>query len=196
MKKAPPLTRGWRDRLGFLFFGVATGLSGLAAWQHPSVLAVLLVLHNALLSGMYLRRYPTLRYDRKGLYWGLLAAVLPTATPLPEAPGYLLTILAILGYGLILWSLLTLGGRFGIAPADRGLVTSGPYRLVRHPMYLGELLLRGVLAISAPNLVVALLLTLSLALIQIVRILREEQILRGYEAYTAQTRFRLLPGVW
>lgn len=190
------LTRPWRDRLGFLFFGVATGLSGLAAWQHPSVLGVLLVLHNALLSGMYLRRYPTLRYDRKGLYWGLLAAVLPTATPLPETPGLLLTLSALAGYGLILWSLVTLGGRFGIAPADRGLVTIGPYRLVRHPMYLGELLLRGALAISTPNLILALLLTLGLAGIQIVRILREEQIIRDYALYAAQTRFRLLPGVW
>jgi protein-S-isoprenylcysteine O-methyltransferase Ste14 len=194
--QALSITRWWRDRLGFLFFGVAAGLSGLAAWQHPSLLSVLLALHNLLLAGMYLRRYPTVRYDHKGLYWGLLAAVLPTATPLPEAPGYLLTILAILGYGLILWSLLTLGGRFGIAPADRGLVTSGPYRLVRHPMYLGELLLRGAMAISAPNLVMALLLTLCLALIQVVRIRREERIIRGYNEYATQTRFCLLPGVW
>lgn len=190
------MNRFWRTRIGFLFFGVAAGLSGLAAWQHPTVLACLVALHNALLAVMYLRRYPTLRYDRKGLILGLLAAVLPTASPLPEAPGLFLTLLALTGYALILSSLVALGGRFGIAPADRGLVTSGPYRLVRHPMYLGELLLRGALAISAPNLVMALMLTLCLAGIQVVRIGREEQILRGYEAYTAQTRFRLLPGVW
>jgi len=194
--KALSFTRWWRDRFGFLFFGVAAGLSGLAAWQHPSVLSVLLALHNALLAGMYLRRYPTVRYDRKGLMLGLLAAALPTAAPLPTAPGLPLTLAALVGYALILWSLLTLGGRFGIAPADRGLVTSGPYRLVRHPMYLGELLLRGALAISAPDLVMALLLTLCLAGIQVLRILREERVIRGYEAYAEQTRFRLLPGVW
>ncbi len=194
--KALSFTRWWRDRFGFLFFGVAAGLSGLAAWQHPSVLSVLLALHNALLAGMYLRRYPTVRYDRKGLMLGLLAAALPTAAPLPTAPGLTLTLAALAGYALILWSLLTLGGRFGIAPADRGLVTSGPYRLVRHPMYLGELLLRGALAISAPNLVMALLLTLCLAGIQVLRIQREERVIRGYEAYAEQTRFRLLPGVW
>ncbi len=194
--KPVSLTRAWRNRLGFVFFGVAAGLSGLACWQQPSLLAGLVVLHNALLAGIYLRRNPTLRYDQKGLYLGLLAAVLPTATPLPAAPGFLITLLALSGYGLILWSLLTLRSRFGIAPADRGLVTDGPYRLVRHPMYLGELLLRGALVASAPNLVLALLLTVCLALIQVLRIQREEGIIRGYAIYAAQTRFRLLPGVW
>ena len=38
----------WRNRLGFLFFGIAAGLSGLAAWEHPTLLAVLVALHNAL----------------------------------------------------------------------------------------------------------------------------------------------------
>ncbi len=190
------MNRYWRNRLGFLFFGVAAGLSGLAAWQHPTVLACLVALHNGLLAILYLRRYPTVRYDRKGLLLGLIAAVLPTTSPLPETPGLLLTLSAFAGYALILWSLVELGGRFGIAPADRGLVTSGPYRLVRHPMYLGELLLRGALVAGAPDLVFALLFTGCLALIQVLRIQREEQIIRGYALYAAQVHFRLLPGVW
>ncbi len=190
------LPRAWRNRLGFLFFGVATGLSGLAAWQHPSVLSGCVLLHNALLTGTYARRYPTVRYDQKGLYLGLLAAALPSATPLPDVPNLVLTLLALLGYCLILWSLLALGGRFGIAPADRGLVTSGPYRLVRHPMYLGELLLRGALVAAAVDLWPAVFLGLCLALIQVLRIQREERIIRGYPIYSAQVRFRLIPGVW
>ena len=190
------IPRMWRNRLGFLFFGVATGLSGLAAWHQPSLLAVLIVLHNAVLTAIYARRYPTVRYDRKGLYLGLLAAFLPTATPLPASPTLPLTLIALGGYVLILWSLLALGGRFGIAPADRGLVTGGPYRLVRHPMYLGELLLRGALVMASADRWPALFLGLALALIQVLRIQREEKIIRGYPLYAAQVRFRLLPGVW
>jgi protein-S-isoprenylcysteine O-methyltransferase Ste14 len=186
----------WRNRLGFLFFGVATGLSILATLEHPSLLAALATAHNALLAVIYLRRYPSVRYDRKGLVLGLLAAVLPTATPLPDSPVILLTLTALSGYILILWSLQTLGRSFGIAPADRGLVTSGPYKLVRHPMYLGELLLRGALVAAVPDLLPALGLGLCLAAIQVLRILREEKLIQGYPAYAGQVRFRLIPGVW
>ena len=190
------MNRFWRIRLGFLFFGVAAGLSALAFRQQPSLLAGLVALHNLMLAVIYLRRRPSTRYDRTGLYLGLLAAVLPTATPMPKNPALLQTALALLGYALILWSLMILRERFGIAPADRGLVTDGPYRLVRHPMYLGELLLRGALTATAPDQVMALLMVAILTLLQILRIQREERILRGYPLYAAQVRYRLLPGVW
>jgi protein-S-isoprenylcysteine O-methyltransferase Ste14 len=39
-----------------------------------------------------------------------------------------------------LYSLSYLGRRFSIVPEARGLVTSGPYRLSRHPIYLGEII--------------------------------------------------------
>ena len=39
-----------------------------------------------------------------------------------------------------LYSLSYLGRRFSIVPEARGLVTSGPYRLTRHPIYLGEII--------------------------------------------------------
>jgi protein-S-isoprenylcysteine O-methyltransferase Ste14 len=89
-----------------------------------------------------------------------------------------------------------LGLRFGIAPADRGLVAHGPYRLVRHPMYLGELVLRLALVSVSPQLFLAAGLFALLAAIQVWRAMCEERIIQGYPRYAVQVRYRLIPLVW
>ena len=105
-------------------------------------------------------------------------------------------LLALPGYALILWSLAFLGPRFGVAPADRGLVTGGPYACLRHPMYLGELLLRTAFVFTAQDRFLALLATAALVIIQVERIRREEDIIAGYAQYQEKVRWRLLPYVW
>jgi protein-S-isoprenylcysteine O-methyltransferase Ste14 len=84
---------------------------------------------------------------------------------------------------------------------ERGhqVVTSGPYRFVRHPMYTGGVLL----SLGAPLLLGAwwALIPGGLAALALVartaledRTLQSE--LHGYQAFTHRTRYRLLPGVW
>jgi len=109
-------------------------------------------------------------------------------------------VLAWLGAGLAVASRLTLGvwfsGTFGIKPSH-ALITTGPYALVRHPMYLGLLLLLGGLAIahdSAVSLGFVLLLVVPFVLHTVI----EEQMFRAHfgdawNAYASRVP-RLVPG--
>ena len=104
----------------------------------------------------------------------------------------------LMGLVLQLWAKLTLRRSFGIVPANRGVKASGPYRLVRHPMYLGYVTVHIGFLLLSPNLWNLVVYGLSFA-IQIVRIRAEERLLGldpAYAAFQAHTRFRLLPGVF
>jgi protein-S-isoprenylcysteine O-methyltransferase Ste14 len=107
-------------------------------------------------------------------------------------------VLVTLAAGLSLVSLLTMGRRFGVRPALRGLVTSGPYRFVRHPMYFSY-----IVADIGYNLQEWNFITLLLVLVGwmslVYRIHAEERVLSQHpewRAYAVLVRYRLFPGVW
>jgi len=104
-------------------------------------------------------------------------------------------VLAGAGLGLILWALLSLGKSFGIAPADRGLVSRGPYRYLRHPMYAGALLNGLGVLVSAWTLWNGFIWLLVLFAARL-RIGWEENLLAGYQTYLTRVRWRVWPGVW
>ena len=107
-------------------------------------------------------------------------------------------VLVTLAAGLSLVSLLTMGRRFGIRPALRGLATSGPYRLVRHPMYLSYILADIGYNLQEWNSVTLLLVLIGWASL-VYRIRAEERVLSQHaewSAYVALVRYRLLPGLW
>jgi len=107
-------------------------------------------------------------------------------------------VLVLLGACLSFASLLSLGRWFGVWPALRGLETRGPYRLVRHPMYLGYLLADIGYNLYEYNLGTVLMVIAGWASL-FYRIRAEERTLSqdaGWSSYVALVRYRLLPGLW
>ncbi len=82
---------------------------------------------------------------------------------------------------------------------EQKVVTSGPYKVVRHPMYAGAilLLLFTPLALGAWA---ALPMPLPLIVVVAIRAVEEEKYLQtslpGYAAYCQKVRFRLVPYIW
>jgi protein-S-isoprenylcysteine O-methyltransferase Ste14 len=123
-----------------------------------------------------------------------LSAQQPVTQPDALAPS---AALMLTGTLLALWSALALGRSFSLLPQARTLVTSGPYRFVRHPMYAGGLLIAlGEVWLRFSPLVLGLNLVFLAA--QLVRLRYEEDLLARtfpeYAAYRKRTS-ALIPGI-
>ncbi len=116
------------------------------------------------------------------------------------APWRIATADVLLAVGLS-WALVSaawLGRCFGVFPDARGLVTTGPYAVVRHPLYLGELTGMAGVVLCSTRSVVALGAFAVLVAIDLARTVYEEQTLRSafpdYDDYARRVRFRIVPG--
>ena len=107
---------------------------------------------------------------------------------------------SICGIGLVIVVLgkLSLGRSFGLQPANRGIVSTGLYRVVRHPIYLGYLFTHAGFVLANPSgWNIILIGAADLALM--FRAVREEKTLvkdEAYKAYTQRVRWRVIPGVF
>ncbi|MBI5575994.1 MAG: isoprenylcysteine carboxyl methyltransferase [Deltaproteobacteria bacterium] len=126
----------------------------------------------------------------------LILMVRPTGHAVaPDAAGFTLQLL---GTGFQIYGKTALGRSFGIVAANRGVVVDGPYRWVRHPIYLGYLVTHAGFLLSnwSPrNLAVYA----AAYFFQAARIFAEERVLLGdgkYREYAASVRYRLLPGIF
>jgi protein-S-isoprenylcysteine O-methyltransferase Ste14 len=114
------------------------------------------------------------------------------------APEWLTIAIAAIGLMIVVCGKLSLGRSFGLAPANRGVISTGMYRFMRHPIYLGYVITHVAFAAANPagwNLIVLAAVDVALMF----RAVCEERTLAGdgaYRAYMQRVRWRIVPGVF
>jgi protein-S-isoprenylcysteine O-methyltransferase Ste14 len=205
-----------------LLFGSAGTLNWLWAWVYFAISLVTVAINGAIM----LRTSPELIAERgrpkemqgwdkfvSGIGGAAMYLALPLVagldmrfgwTPaLPVAWHVAGAALLTAGYGLTAWAMIS-NAYFSTAvriQSERGhaVCRSGPYRYVRHPGYVGMTLqslgmpfLLGSSWALLPALVAAVAMVIRTALED--RMLQAE--LHGYQEYTGEVRYRLIPGIW
>ena len=152
---------------------------------------------------LILIRKPATTASSRPLDWAV--SFITSGGSLLVRPGHVASVAPNLAGALILagligqvWSKLALGRSFGVVPANRGLRLSGPYRWVRHPIYVSYLLgWMGFLMLN-PTFWNAAVYALCLVG-QVYRMEAEERELGrdpAYAEYAAHVRYRLIPLIY
>jgi len=194
--------------LWFLVLAVVTALPGLqiAATPTQMLARACIVLFYLILSWLLMTRPPA-KSQADGLGprvaafagtympFAIVFFCRPAGSPILDLVS---TGIGLLGLFMIIISILHLGKAFSLIPQARNVVRSGPYRWLRHPLYLAEeiALLGTALEYFSALAFGILLLHVS---VQVFRIHYEEALLRrtlpGYNDYAAMT-WRMMPFFW
>lgn len=131
-------------------------------------------------------------------YFGALAPILLTPGGHPLVDPRICAVLMILGLFINLYGKACLARSFGLVAANRGVRRSGPYRVIRHPIYAGNGLTQIGFVLGNPTAFNLALCLAGLAL-QVIRIKAEENLLGQdpvYAEYKAKVPYRLAPGLY
>ena len=116
----------------------------------------------------------------------------------PLAPDLVTALLSGAGLLVVIAGKITLGRSFGIVPANRGVVASGPYSIVRHPIYTGYIVTHTAFLMAHPgtlNVTIAVVADTAL----VVRALMEERLMAvddAYRTYCRRVGWHLVPGLF
>lgn len=166
-----------------------------------------LAAHNCLVLVLLLIRRPATRVSLNPIhwfitfarnYWGYLlvgyAGLFPTVSLVsPEASGTLLLI----AIAIFVYARISLGRSFGFVPAHRGLVTTGAYGLVRHPIHTGQFIFLTSFLVSYYSLANAVLLLVGLGFVVVKSIIEERFLMQDpeYVEYAKKVPYRWIPRV-
>lgn len=204
ISQAPWLTPARLDRIEQVAIVLLWVFLVERVWASDNPFAPLLLITETTVAFFVLIRRSTDAISIRPGDWML--AITATAAPMLVMPSPslwpavvpLAVALIVFGNLFQAWAKLSLRRSFGVAPANRGIKISGPYRFVRHPMYAGYLVTHiGILALmpSLFNLAIYVLAWFS----QILRLRAEERLLAedgAYRAFAQKTRWRLIPGLF
>jgi len=131
----------------------------------------------------------------------LVVGALPQGAALYAPPPWLggvSTAISVVAFGLAVYGLLYLRRSLSIIPEVRRMVTGGPYRIVRHPLYAAEILAAVAFVMVNPGALAAAVLA-PFAATQLLRSRFEERLLtQTYPQYAdyARRTHRLIPFIW
>lgn len=120
---------------------------------------------------------------------------------LPPAVSIIAELLVVLAYGIVALVFCENSYTSRIVEVAQGqkVIDTGPYAIVRHPMYVGVLLMYTVTPLALGSWLAFLVALLMIPVI-VIRIKDEEKTLLeelpGYREYTQKVKYRLIPEIW
>lgn len=148
------------------------------------------------------RQANSISHNYADWFLGLISTFLPLLiVPAPKTDATLTlvsTLIMLIGIVIHLTAKLILRRSFGVVAANRGVKIEGPYRLVRHPMYLGYMILQFGFLLTGWNTYNVMIIAICWILF-VYRMIAEEKILLEdtmYQAFSAKVKYRLIPGIY
>jgi protein-S-isoprenylcysteine O-methyltransferase Ste14 len=140
---------------------------------------------------LYIGQFVIAGFDAVRYHWTETPPILKAIGFIALAPSFLI-IFAAMKENPYLYKIV-------VVQKDQKVVTTGPYAVVRHPMYVGVIIMFLAIPLSLGSLI-AIIPGALMSLLLVIRTHFEDKTLHqelpGYKEYAKKTRYRLLPRVW